>query len=99
MCYHNDESRSKILQVISWSMEALGRGIYPLSDPWGKEFSKTYEPARFKKAGQLLVDPGSGRAAKGIFDGIQADLEFVKKILFLQRISTAFDYIANTLEN
>ena len=66
-----------------------GRGIYPSSDPWGKPFSGDYEPARFKKAGQLLVTPGSG-AARGIFDGIQADLEFVKKILFLQRNSTGF---------
>ena len=66
-----------------------GRGIYPSSDPWGKAFSGDYEPARFKKAGQLLVTPGSG-AARGIFDGIQADLEFVKKILFLQRNSTGF---------
>ena len=37
-----------------------GRGIYPSSDPWGKAFSGDYEPARFKKAGQLVVTPGSG---------------------------------------
>ena len=66
-----------------------GDGVYPWSDPWGYEFSRTYEPARFKWAGQPLVIPGSG-ASFGVLDGIQADLEFIKKVLFLQRNLVGF---------
>ncbi|CAE7196338.1 unnamed protein product [Symbiodinium sp. CCMP2592] len=84
MCYHGDETRQKILETIAWSLEALARGKFPATDPWDVPFSKSYEPHRFKKAGANLVET-SGAATCGIFDGIQADLEFVKRILFLKR--------------
>lgn len=84
MNYHGDESRLKILETIVWSLEALGRGKFPEADPWGVPFSASYEALRFKKAGaDLVTTPGT--AYCGIFDGIQADLEFVKRILFLKR--------------
>ena len=56
-------------------------------DPWGRAFSRDYQPSRWRMAGRVLVASGF----KAVLDGIQADLEFVKKVLFLQRISTAFD--------
>ena len=87
MCYHGDETRQKILETIAWSLEALGRGKFPATDPWGVPFSRSYEPHRFKKAGANLVET-VGAATCGIFDGIQADLEFVKRILFFKRHST-----------
>ncbi|CAE7568938.1 unnamed protein product [Symbiodinium natans] len=60
-----------------------GAGKYPAEDPWGRSFSKEYCPDRFKLAHQPLVTKRGG-AAFAIFDGLQADLEFVKKVLFLQ---------------
>ena len=63
-----------------------GLGVYPSCDPWGYEFSTSYEPARFKRAGLPLVNCTSA-AACGLLCGFQADLEFIKKIFFLQRNS------------
>ena len=80
MMYHGDESRWAILEVLSWSMESLANGRYPSTDPWGHMFSSDYEPLRWKVAGRLLA---GGKC--GILDGFQADLEFIKKIFFLQR--------------
>ncbi|CAE7775510.1 ANK3 [Symbiodinium sp. CCMP2592] len=84
MCYHGEQTRQKILETIAWSLEALASGKYPANDPWGVPFSKSYEGHRFKKAGANLVET-AGAATRGIFDGIQADLEFVKRILCLKR--------------
>ncbi|CAE7478661.1 unnamed protein product, partial [Symbiodinium microadriaticum] len=62
MCYHNEQSRRTIIEVISWSMQALSLGVYPSCDPWGYEFSASYEPARFKRAGLPLVNCTSAAA-------------------------------------
>ncbi|CAE7501413.1 NaCP60E [Symbiodinium sp. CCMP2592] len=84
MMYHNDDSRWAILEVLSWSMESLASGRYPTADPWGNVFSCSYEPARWKVAGEWLA---GGKC--GILDGFQADLEFIKKIFFLKRNSAS----------
>ncbi|CAE7207071.1 unnamed protein product [Symbiodinium natans] len=88
MCYHKEESRYNIMRVLQWSFDALGCGKHPSADPWNVPFSSSYCPARFKKAGCWLASPG----LRGIWDGIQADLEFVKKVLFLQSASGMHHY-------
>ncbi|CAE7332802.1 unnamed protein product, partial [Symbiodinium sp. CCMP2592] len=84
MMYHSDESRWAILEVLSWSMESLASGRYPSTDAWGRLFSNEYEPLRWKVAGRPLA---GGKC--GILDGFQADLEFIKKIVFLKRTSAS----------
>ncbi|CAE7390565.1 unnamed protein product, partial [Symbiodinium pilosum] len=79
MIYHADASRTKILTVIKWSFQSLSEGTYPFTDPWNNPFTKTYFPDRLALAGQRICGPYIG-----IFDGVQADLEFVKKIFCLQ---------------
>ena len=62
-----------------------GEGVYPFSDPFGTPFSSTYMPHRARLAGK----PIAGNFIC-IFDGVQADLEFVKKLFNLQRSSEAY---------
>ena len=57
-----------------------GTGIYPAADPFGCEFSQDYMPQRWKLAGKRI----SGQFL-GVFDAVQADLEFVRKVFNLQR--------------
>ena len=57
-----------------------GSGRFPACDPFGRRFSKRYCPWRAKMAGKLLAD-----GYFGIFDGVQCDQEFLKKIFSLQR--------------
>ena len=54
--------------------------MFPFTDPWGKAFSKVYCAARAKVAGTPLAG-----GYFGIFDGVQCDQEFLKKIFSLQR--------------
>lgn len=56
--------------------------MYPAADPWGQEFGRDYMPDRWKLAGRRICGPYIG-----IFDGVQADLEFVRKIFYLKRAS------------
>ncbi|CAE7251094.1 unnamed protein product [Symbiodinium pilosum] len=80
MNYHGDESRSKILRVIQWSFEALSIGVFPAEDPWHRKFSRHYCPDRLKLANRPLA-----QGFIGVFDGIQCDWEFAKKLFGLQR--------------
>ena len=57
-----------------------GSGRFPSADPWGKPFTKTYFPQRAKVANELLAE-----GFFGVYDGIQCDQEFLKKIFSLQR--------------
>ena len=57
-----------------------GKGVHPHADPWRRAFSKAYHPDRFKVAGTPLA-----QGFVGVFDGIQSDWEFAKKIFNLQR--------------
>ena len=60
--------------------------MYPTSDAWGKAFGPDYMPDRWKLGGRRICGPYIG-----IFDGVQADLEFVRKIFNLRRASIAID--------
>ena len=60
-----------------------GQVRYPTADPFGVPFSDTHDPARYRVAGQLLAGGWIG-----IYDGIQMDLEFIKKCFDLQRYLT-----------
>ncbi|CAE6910451.1 unnamed protein product [Symbiodinium natans] len=82
MSYHGSQSRDTILQVIEWSFEALGKGEHPACDPWGRPFTSSYCPQRRKLAGCKLAG-----GFFGVFDGVQADQEFLKKTFQLQRTS------------
>ena len=54
---------------------ALGIGVYPSRDPWGKEFNKSYQRSRWAKAGKSIA---SGYVA--VLEGIQADQDFVRTL-------------------
>ncbi|CAE7919502.1 unnamed protein product [Symbiodinium necroappetens] len=60
----------------------MGTGRHPDRDAYGQLFSSSYFPDRFKVANEPLT----GDNMRGIYDGLQADLEFVKKVLYLQRV-------------
>ena len=65
--------------------QILGTGVYPAVDPFGTEFSSSYMPQRHKLAGRRIAGD-----FVCIFDGLQADLEFVKKVFCLQRSFEAY---------
>ena len=54
--------------------------MFPSTDPWGRPFSKVYHAERAKVAGTPLAG-----GYIGIYDGVQCDQEFLKKIFSLQR--------------
>ena len=60
-----------------------GSGLFPSEDPWGRPFDSQYFPDRKKQAGKLLAN-----GLCGIFDATQMDLEMVKKVYWLQRLSS-----------
>ena len=57
-----------------------GCGVYPSVDPFGRPFSRDYEPKRFAKAGTLIAG-----GYRGVLEGILADQEFVKQLFGLTR--------------
>ena len=57
-----------------------GNGLYPYTDPWGRPFARDYFPDRLRVAGL----PIAGKF-RGVYDGCQADLEYIKKVFSLQR--------------
>ncbi|CAE7493146.1 ANK3 [Symbiodinium microadriaticum] len=81
MNYHDDSARYQILELLAWSLEAMGTGRHPDRDPYGRLFNGSYFPDRYK----LANEPLTADNMRGIYDGLQADLEFVKRVLYLQR--------------
>ena len=57
-----------------------GLGIHPHCDPWGRAFSETYFPNRWRKAGSRL----SGRF-NYVLDGVQGDADFIAAVFSLNR--------------
>ena len=64
---------------VSWFFTS-GTGLWPHADPWGVEFSPTYMPQWHAHAGSLLAS-----GWKGVFDGIQADQDWLHKVFKLKR--------------
>ena len=96
--YATAEARLKILELIAWSCNALsapllsrnlslasGCGVHPYEDPWGKKFSKTYDKARFSKAGTAI---GGNAGYRGVFEGVSADQDYLRIIFNLSRGAT-----------
>ncbi|CAE7248892.1 unnamed protein product [Symbiodinium sp. CCMP2592] len=76
----NQPARDLLLTVVAWSFNCLSKGVYPHCDAFGKEFGPTYMPERAKVAGQRICGP-----YVCIFDGFQADWEYHKLALGLNR--------------
>jgi len=57
-----------------------GTGRHPHQDPWGVEFSETYYPDRFQRAGERIAGPFTF-----VCDGIQGDADFIASLFQLKR--------------
>ena len=78
---HDDIVKHLCMFMRFWFVSLiLGAGVHPAVDPFGTEFSSSYMPQRHKRAGQRIAGD-----YVCVFDGLQADLEFVKKVFGLQR--------------
>ncbi|CAL1130239.1 unnamed protein product [Cladocopium goreaui] len=74
--YCNHYSRTRILETIAWSFEALSTGKYPRCDPWGRPFTAQYHPHRMRLAGKRIA----GNYV-GVLEAFQGDQDFIR-ILF-----------------
>ena len=53
-----------------------GTGCFPTTDPWGREFTKTFHPQRMKLGGKKICGD-----FVAILEAVQADQDFIR-ILF-----------------
>jgi hypothetical protein len=50
-----DLTLKTLLEVLTWSINALASGLHPKADHTGKEFTKDYHKQRWLKAGKPLA--------------------------------------------
>lgn len=70
--------------------ETWGDGRYPTTDPWGRPFGPSYNPARWKVAGKAIGEvPGHpGVIWRGVLEGIQSDQDVLRLMFDLQRTAS-----------
>lgn len=74
-------SKHDELKFLMCAAFSLGSGYWPNCDPWGREFTHSYMPKWWQRAGTPLA--GGWKAA---FDGCQADQEWLHRVFKLQRL-------------
>lgn len=60
----------------AYPVTGSGDGRFPTHDPWGKEFTKSYNKDRWKLGGQKIAGP-----FKGCLEGIQGDQDYVRAMM------------------
>lgn len=71
----------RLLQVLSWSLNAMQDGRYPSHDHDGRPFSLDYYPARAALAGKAL----SNGSFCGVWAEMRGDWKFLREALHLQQ--------------
>lgn len=74
-----------MIQKQFWISIIWGCGRHPSCDPWGREFSETYHPSRFRKANTELCG-----GYTFVLDGVQGDADFIAAMFGLNRPSKFF---------
>lgn len=80
-CLMNEETSES--KHSTTSERCPGDGKFPQQDPFGREFSPSYEPSRYKVAGKELAS-----GFLGVLEGIQADQDYLRIIFKLQHYYT-----------
>ena len=88
MSEHVDKVWVVLFILCAKSPNGLGTGKHPSTDPWGQPFSQTYNKHRYEVAGQPLCPNEDGILWRGVMEGIQADQDFLRLMLHLNRTAS-----------